>query len=64
VAVVHDFGSDQSESGHRADIVDWSKMTHHCHFACLYFGGAQDKILSVNKAAPTRDGATRAFGAP
>jgi hypothetical protein len=24
----------------------------------------KDKILSVNEAAPTRDGATRAFGAP
>jgi hypothetical protein len=33
-------------------------------FCMSIFGGAQDKILPVHKAAPTRDGATRAFGVP
>jgi hypothetical protein len=28
------------------------------------FGGAQDKILSVKKAASTREGGIRAFAAP
>src|SRR2546423_1431404 len=46
VAVIHQFGSDRRDSGHRADIVDRSKMTQ-IQLGVSYFEqpGSQGQML-------------------